>query len=780
MAWTLGVFPVPAAWRVPGRVERGFRCLGVPVFRRNSDGFWSLRCSADGSGGESVVLEEKKDVAVHAGSSSSHLNAADVLLADDKFRGWYGVEEEQKEKGTLRMGVMQVATGFVLALGFSLLYYVWCQKQGRKVIPTLPTFTQIQLPSFSKRSPQELEEVHDENVVEDNEDTSSRNSSRKQVEDSVQSDGGKAVQSEDAEHIHLKREQQAVEEDELIPSDESDEELQNTALVHSGWRQESLSLQDSKNSKRHGKDESQLSSSKSREIRRSQGFKQKISGRHGKVVVPAVVDRMQEQALALLQALKVVEEGSDPRAICNRRDYARWIIASSSTLTRSPSNKLFPAMYIEGVTEQAFADVNPYDPDFPYIQGIAEAGLILSKLSLVNEGFDIHDTDYEEINFFPDSPLTRRDLVSWKMTLGRRSLPPIDKEAIQAKTGFLDIDRIDSTLWPLLSDDLDSGENSIITSAFGFTRRFQPHKVVTIGQAAIALACGDTTERYGEELAMQRAKRMVDEALAADGAMVAQKQKELNELFDGQMDIERREIEQAQRCFEELKAELEHMKVERDTERDVLWKEKAAVESEKEILQHLKEQVNDRLQALTTRETQVSIEQERLKKLGSKCESLEEKLSSLMSEVEVEKEALVQARLWAENEARNARTYAEALETMRNRRASREQGPSALTVADRSWHYSAKNEIENFLHRASIQDIIDKESWGVLTRDQTEDPALLSCYLLIHWEPTSGFSICCKSKVPKFASHSIRVSSQSRGSNQEGSHRMQRWGPEAV
>lgn len=74
------------------------------MFRRNSDGFWSLRCSADGSGGESVVLEEKKDVAVHAGSSSSHLNAADVLLADDKFRGWYGVEEEQKEKGTLRMG----------------------------------------------------------------------------------------------------------------------------------------------------------------------------------------------------------------------------------------------------------------------------------------------------------------------------------------------------------------------------------------------------------------------------------------------------------------------------------------------------------------------------------------------------------------------------------------------------------------------------------------------------------------------------------------------------
>lgn len=94
MVWILGVFLVFVVWWVLGRVECGFRCLGVFVFCRNFDGFWFLRCSVDGSGGESVVLEEKKDVVVYVGLLFLYLNVVDVLLVDDKFCGWYGVEEE--------------------------------------------------------------------------------------------------------------------------------------------------------------------------------------------------------------------------------------------------------------------------------------------------------------------------------------------------------------------------------------------------------------------------------------------------------------------------------------------------------------------------------------------------------------------------------------------------------------------------------------------------------------------------------------------------------------
>lgn len=178
----------------------------------------------------------------------------------------------------------------------------------------------------------------------------------------------------------------------------------------------------------------------------------------------------------------------------------------------------------------------------------------------------------------------------------------------------------------------------------GLTRRFQPDKAATIGQAAIALAHGDSSERFGEELARLQAERMADEAVAADDASEAQKQKELNVLFDGQLSAERQQKEQVQKLFEELKAEFEKIKEERDAEKDVLQKDKATVESEKELLQQLREEVDNQLQALSTRVMQISVEQEKLENLRLKSESDEEELSRLMYEVEVEKQALLQAR----------------------------------------------------------------------------------------------------------------------------------------
>ena len=37
---------------------------------------------------------------------------------------------------------------------------------------------------------------------------------------------------------------------------------------------------------------------------------------------------------------------------------------------RKTVSKIYPAMYIENVTELAFDDVTPEDPDFPCIQGM--------------------------------------------------------------------------------------------------------------------------------------------------------------------------------------------------------------------------------------------------------------------------------------------------------------------------------------------------------------------------------------------------------------------------
>lgn len=49
---------------------------------------------------------------------------------------------------------------------------------------------------------------------------------------------------------------------------------------------------------------------------------------------------------------------------CMFRQYNLFI------LHRSTSSKVYPAMYIENLTELAFDDVVSEDPDFPCIQGI--------------------------------------------------------------------------------------------------------------------------------------------------------------------------------------------------------------------------------------------------------------------------------------------------------------------------------------------------------------------------------------------------------------------------
>lgn len=49
------------------------------------------------------------------------------------------------------------------------------------------------------------------------------------------------------------------------------------------------------------------------------------------------------------------------------------VYVCSSTLCRNTTSKVYPAMYIENVTELAFDDITPEDPDFSSIQG--ESGL---------------------------------------------------------------------------------------------------------------------------------------------------------------------------------------------------------------------------------------------------------------------------------------------------------------------------------------------------------------------------------------------------------------------
>ncbi|KAL1226202.1 hypothetical protein V5N11_010044 [Cardamine amara subsp. amara] len=383
----------------------------------------------------------------------------------------------------------------------------------------------------------------------------------------------------------------------------------------------------------------------------------------GKILVPAAADQVQCQAFAALQVLKVIETDTQPSDLCTRREYARWLVSASSALSRNTTSKVYPAMYIENVTELAFDDITPEDPDFSSIQGLAEAGLISSKLS----DRDLLDDVEGTFLFSPESLLSRQDLISWKMALEKRQLPEADKKLLYEVSGFIDIDKINPDAWPAIIADLSTGEQGIAALAFGCTRLFQPHKPVTKGQAAIALSSGEASDIVSEELARIEAESMAEKAVSAHNALVAEVEKDVNASFEKELSIEREKIEAIEKMAELAKSELEQLREKREEENRALVKERAAVESEMEVLSRLRREAEEKLEDLMSNKAEISFEKERVSNLRKEAEEESQRISKLQYELEVERKALSMARSWAEEEAKRAREQARSLEEARKR-----------------------------------------------------------------------------------------------------------------
>ncbi|CAA7023396.1 unnamed protein product [Microthlaspi erraticum] len=421
----------------------------------------------------------------------------------------------------------------------------------------------------------------------------------------------------------------------------------------------------------------------------------------GKILVPAAADQVQCQAFAALQVLKVIETDTQPSDLCTRREYARWLVSASSALSRNTTSKVYPAMYIENVTELAFDDITPEDPDFQSIQGLAEAGLITSKLSNRDLLNDVEGT----FLFSPESLLSRQDLISWKMALEKRQLPEADKKMLFQLSGFIDIDKINPDAWPAIIADLSTGEQGIAALAFGCTRLFQPHKPVTKGQAAIALSSGEASEIVIEELARIEAESMAEKAVSAHNALVAEVEKDVNASFEKELSLEREKIEAVEKMAEQAKLELEQLREKREEENLALLKERAAVESEMEVLSRLRRDAEEKLEDLMSNKAEISFEKERVSSLRKDAEEESQRISKLQYELEVERKALSMARSWAEEEGKRAGEQARALEEARKRWESN----GLRVIVDKDLQEKSSGEVDqslllNTAERSSVEE----------------------------------------------------------------------------
>jgi hypothetical protein len=138
------------------------------------------------------------------------------------------------------------------------------------------------------------------------------------------------------------------------------------------------------------------------------------------------------------------------------------------------------------------------DIDFPVIQGLAETGLIPSPLS----------GDSTAVLFRPDAPLTREQLILWKIPLDtRQPLPTANLEAVNQTWGFQDTAKIDPKALRAVLADFQNGQQSNIRRVFGYTTLFQPKKPVSRGEAAAALSYFGTQDEgisAGEALNLKR------------------------------------------------------------------------------------------------------------------------------------------------------------------------------------------------------------------------------------------------------------------------------------
>lgn len=163
----------------------------------------------------------------------------------------------------------------------------------------------------------------------------------------------------------------------------------------------------------------------------------------------------------------------EPNKLISRREYALWLVTANNRMYAND-----PAKQIRLATQAstpAFQDVPRTDAYFPYIQGLAEAGLIPSPLS----------GDSTAVLFRPGAALSREQMILWKVPLDtRQSLPNATADAVKQTWGFQDTSKINPTALRAILADFQNGNVSNIRRVFGFTTLFQPQKPVTRAEAA--------------------------------------------------------------------------------------------------------------------------------------------------------------------------------------------------------------------------------------------------------------------------------------------------------
>lgn len=384
-----------------------------------------------------------------------------------------------------------------------------------------------------------------------------------------------------------------------------------------------------------------------------------------KRVIITQADSTQVEALQLLKNLEIIDDDVKADSLCTRREYARWLVKSNLAFERHPKHRI--SILSSASVVQAFDDVDTEDPDFHFIQALAEVGIVSSKLSDKNNSSDLDILEIKErINFYPESYISRMDLINWKAQLEYSRVPQVQQMSTK-DVGFMDV----STIIPEVSleffMDLMAGDKGILRRVFGKSRRFQPRKPATKAQAAVALTSGRMTEAIRAELLRWEAE---NSSILAEMDEIRSEfllRGEIQKFWVEKLNEVKACGEEVARRFDAAVKDVEQEKFVRDKSINENLKESAALDCQRKLLVNLKEEVDEMSERLVCERVNFAAEQRYLQDMSIEVQAEQDAASETKSILEAEKEALRMLRSWIEDEARKSQARAQVYEQVGRR-----------------------------------------------------------------------------------------------------------------
>jgi len=185
-----------------------------------------------------------------------------------------------------------------------------------------------------------------------------------------------------------------------------------------------------------------------------------------------------QAAIEQFAALGVVDPVSGrfhPGTPILRRDFIRWLVKANNALWSDTPTHL--VKLADSTENSAFTDVSVKDPDFPYVQGMQDAG---------------YSVGFPDKSFRPDAALTREQMFAIKNVFDRGSVDPglqkgLDYARNTAMPPWKDKASISKTYVAAIATGANGGADSFAL-VYGASSVFRPQALVTRAQAAELLS----------------------------------------------------------------------------------------------------------------------------------------------------------------------------------------------------------------------------------------------------------------------------------------------------